>query len=174
MHKKWTNFFDILEKTVINIGAVMMALMAILISYQVFARYVLHYSPYWTEEITTTVLMWVGLLGTACGAWTDTHMSLEMIVNKFPKGVQVWFSVFSDLLIGIFAYFLLVDGFRLVTQTMNGVLSSIPIPIGITFLIMPICGGLMILFALFKAFSRVMNFYVWKEVTSSEGVNIHG
>lgn len=173
MNKKWKAFFDSLEKIIINIASVLMGLMAIFVVYQVFSRYVLRYAPYWTEEITTNVMMWVSLLAMACGAWTDSHMDLAMLVERFPKSVQVWLRVLSDLLIGLFAYYLLVDGISLVAQTMNGVLSSMPVPIGYTYLIIPISGGLTLCFVLLKAFSRLMNFYVWKE-TVSEGVGIHG
>jgi TRAP-type transport system small permease protein len=173
MHEKWTQFFDRVEKIAANFGAVLMSLMAILVTYQVFSRYVLHYSPYWTEEITTNTLMWVSMIGAACGDWTDTHMDLTMLVSHFPEALQVWLRVFSDLLILFFAGYLLVDGTRLVLMTMNGTLSSIPIPVGYTYLIMPITGAMMICFSLCKATNRLMSFYVWKDVASNEGVNVH-
>jgi TRAP-type transport system small permease protein len=174
MHKKWNAFFDLIDKIVTQIGAVIMVVMSILVTYQVVARYCFHYAPPWTEETTWTLLMWVGLLAGASGVWNETHMDLAMLVERFPKAVELWFRVLADLLIAGFAYYLLVDGISLVSQTMVGTMASLPVPIGITYLVMPITGGLMICFSLMKAFNRVMNFYVWKEVSASEGVNIHG
>lgn len=175
MHKNMTRFLDKLERFIIHFGAVLMALMAILITYQVFARYILHYAPYWTEEISCNFMMWVSLLGGACGTWTESHMDVAMLVELFPKAVQLWLRVLVDALIGFFAYFLLIDGIQLVSQTMIGTLSSLPIAIGYTYLVVPISGGLMLLFATAKAFTRIMNFYIWKEETvASEGVGAHG
>jgi TRAP-type C4-dicarboxylate transport system permease small subunit len=174
MHKKWTAFFDLIDKITTQVGAVIMAVMSILVSYQVVARYCFHYAPPWTEETTFTLLMWVSLFAGASGVWNETHMDLAMLVERFPKTVQLWLRVFSDLLIAAFGYILLVYGISLVQQTMLGIMASLPIPYGITYLIMPISGSLMLVFSLFKAFTRIMNFYVWKDVVSSEGVSIHG
>ena len=174
MHKKFNAFIGLIDKIATQIGAVIMAVMSILVTYQVVARYWFHYAPSWTEETTWTLLMWVSLLAGASGVWNETHMDMAMLVERFPKTMQLWLRVFSDLLVAAFGYFLLVDGISLVNQTMNGIMASLPVPIGITYLVLPISGGLMLCFSLLKAYNRVMNFYVWKEVSSSEGVSIHG
>ena len=174
MLKNWTRWVSFIEKTTINFTAILMGLMAIFISYQVFSRYVLRFSPYWTEEIAVTVMMWAGLLAGACGIWNDSHMKLDMLVRHFPKALQLWLKVFSDCLISAFAGYMFFDGIRLVQMTMNGVLSSIPIEIGYTYLVVPISGGMMIVFGLTKAIDRIFKFYVLKEFTTSEGVGMHG
>lgn len=173
MQKKVKVFFDWVDKVTSQLGAVIMAVMTILVTYQVAARYWFHYAPSWTEETTWTLLMWVSLLAGASGVWNETHMDMAMLVERFSKTVQLWFRVFSDLLIVAFGYYLLTDGISLSIQTMNGVMASLPIPIGITYWVMPISGGLMLCFSLLKAFGRIMNFYVWKEVTESGGVSVH-
>jgi TRAP-type C4-dicarboxylate transport system permease small subunit len=173
LHNKLKSFFDWIDKATTQLGGVIMAIMTILVTYQVVARYCLHYAPSWTEETTWTLLMWVSLLAGASGVWNETHMDLAMLVEHFPKAVELWFRVFSDLLIVGFGYYLLVDGISLVTQTMNGVMASLPIPIGLTYLILPISGGLMLCFSLVKAFGRIMNFYVFKEGSESKGVSVH-
>lgn len=174
MLKKWTQWVNFMENLTINFTAALMGLMAIFISYQVFSRYVLRYSPYWTEEIAVTTMMWAGLLGAACGTWTDSHMELNMLVRHFPKSLQLWLRVFSDCLIIGFAGYMLFDGIRLVQMLMNGVMASVPIEIGYTYLVVPISGGLMIVFGLTKAVDRIFKFYVLKEFTTSEGVGMHG
>ena len=40
----------ILEHILISMTAVVMAILTVIVSYQVFARYVLHNSPFWVEE----------------------------------------------------------------------------------------------------------------------------
>lgn len=173
MKIKLKAFFSWIDKATTQLGAVIMAVMTILVTYQVVARYWFHYAPSWTEETTWTLLMWVSLLAGASGVWNETHMDLSMLVERFPKAMQLWLRVFSDLLIVAFGYYLLVDGISLVNQTMVGIMASLPIPIGFTYLVLPISGGLMLCFSLLKAFGRIMNFYVWKEVSADEGVNAH-
>lgn len=173
MIKHWKRWVDLSEKIVINLAAGLMLLMAVLVTYQVFARYVLHDSPFWIEEICTTVLMWVGLLAAACATWTDSHMDLEMVVMRLPKVLQLWLRVVSDLLIAGFAGYLVKDGIILVQNTMAGMLSTLPVPIGYTYLVLPVVGALMIVFALTKAVNRLVSFYVYKEEYQAQGVNFH-
>ncbi|HEX3045016.1 MAG TPA: TRAP transporter small permease [Bacillota bacterium] len=175
MLRKWTQVVNFLEKMIIYFSSTLMGLMAIFVSYQVFSRYVLRYAPYWTEETSWTVMMWVGLLAAACAVWTDSHMELEMVVRRFPQAVQLWLKVFSDAIIAFYAGYVLFDGIRLVQLTMNGVMASLPIAYGITFLVLPISGGLIVLFALTKAVDRIFRFYVLKEeFKAGEGVGVHG
>ena len=173
MLKIWSRWIGFVDKSVIGFTAVLMGLMAIFVSYQVFSRYVLRFSPYWTEEIATTVMMWAGLLGAASGIWNDSHMELEMVVRHFPKALQLWFRVLSDCLIAAFAAYLLFDGIRLVQLTMNGVMASVPVPIGYSFLVVPIAGGLMVVFAVTKACDRIFRFYAPRRNAGGE-VNVHG
>lgn len=174
MHKKVKVFFDWVDKIATQLGGIIMAVMTVLVTYQVVARYWFHYAPSWTEETTWTLLMWVSLLAGASGVWNETHMDLTMLVSHFPKTLQLWLRVFSDLLVVGFGYYLFTEGISLAIQTMNGIMASLPVPIGVTYLVMPISGGLMFCFSLLKAFGRIMNFYVWKEEVSNEGVSIHG
>lgn len=174
MFKIWTQWIDLVDKVIIHFTAVLMGLMAIFISYQVFSRYVLRFSPYWTEEIATTAMMWVGLLAASCAIWTDSHMELDMLARRFPAALQLWLRVFSDGLIVAFACFMLWDGIRLVQLTMSGIMATVPIEIGYTFLVVPISGGLTILFGLTKAIDRIRKFYPRHESNSNEGVAAHG
>lgn len=175
MFRRWTVWVNFVEKLIINFSSLLMGLMALFVSYQVFSRYVLRYAPYWTEETSWTVQMWVGLLAAACAVWTDSHMELEMVVRHFPKALQLWLKVVSDCLVAFFAGYVLFDGIRLCQLTMNGLMASLPIPFGYTFLVIPISGGLIILFALTKAIDRIFRFYVLKEEFKvGEGVGVHG
>ena len=173
MQKKWTKWVDICEKVIVNFTAALMLLMVIIVSYQVFARYVIKSSPFWIEEISINFLMWIGLLSAAGGTWKDTHMDLEMLVIRLPKAVQVWLGVFSDILIAAFSWLLLQYGIELVSSLMMGTLSTLPIPVGYTYMVLPFSGGLMVIFSLIRAANRLISFYVFDEVLT-KGVASHG
>jgi TRAP-type C4-dicarboxylate transport system permease small subunit len=95
-------------------------------------------------------------------------------VRHFPKSLQLWLRVFSDCIVSAFAGYMVVNGIQLVQMLMNGVMASVPIEIGYTYLVVPISGGLMIVIGLTKAADRIFKFYVLKEFTISEGVGMHG
>jgi TRAP-type C4-dicarboxylate transport system permease small subunit len=157
--EKWMNILDRLERFITAATAVIMIILSVLICWQVFSRYVLNSSPFWIEELSVISLMWIGLLGAAACVWTESHMSLELVVSRLPETVRIWLRAATDIAIGGFALFLCERGIFLVQRTMSGTLSSLPLAVGYTYLILPIAGGLMLLFAGVRAVTGVTRFY---------------
>jgi TRAP-type C4-dicarboxylate transport system permease small subunit len=156
------NILDRLERLITVTTAVIMIVLSALICWQVFSRYVLNSSPFWIEEISVISLMWIGLLGAAACVWTESHMSLELVVSRLPETLRVWLRVATDIAIGAFAFVLCERGIFLVQRTMSGTLSSLPVAVGITYLVLPIAGGLMVIFAATRAVTGVTRFYAEK------------
>ena len=156
------NILDRLERLITAATAVIMIVLSALICWQVFSRYVLNSSPFWIEEISVISLMWIGLLGAAACVWTESHMSLELVVSRLPETLRVWLRVATDIVIGVFAFFLCERGIFLVQRTMCGTLSSLPIAVGCTYIVLPIAGGLMVLFAATRAVTGATRFYAAK------------
>jgi TRAP-type transport system small permease protein len=136
-----------------------MVILSVLICYQVFSRYVLNSSPFWIEEISVISMMWIGLLGAAGCVWTKSHMSLELLVARLPEKVRVWLRSAVDLIVGLFSFFLFERGIFLVQRTMSGTLSTLPIPLGYTYLVLPIAGGMMVIFAFYRVIHRLVRYY---------------
>jgi len=156
-------WLDRVERMITATTAVIMIILSVLICWQVFSRYILNSSPFWIEEISVISLMWIGLLGAAACIWTESHMSLELVVSRLPETFRVWLRAATDIMIGVFALFLLERGIFLVQRTMGGILSSLPLAVGYTYLVLPIAGGLMVVFALFRAINGVVRHYAAKE-----------
>ena len=134
-------WLDRVERLITAATAVILIILSALICWQVFSRYVLNFSPFWIEEISVISLMWIGLLGAAACVWTESHMSLELVVSRLPEGIRIWLRAATDLLIAVFAFFLLERGIFLVQKTMSGTLSSLPLAVGYTYLVLPLAGG---------------------------------
>jgi TRAP-type C4-dicarboxylate transport system permease small subunit len=65
-----------------------------------------------------------------------------------------------DVIVGLFSVFLFERGIFLVQRTMGGTLASLAIPLGYTYLVLPIAGGLMVIFAFSRAIHRLARYYV--------------
>ena len=103
--------------------------------------------------------MWIGLFGAAGCVWTDSHMSLNLFLEKIPSKIQIWIRVFIDIIIGVYSFVLLREGIILVYQTMGGTLSTLPLKLGYTYIILPISAGIMIIFSVIKVIKRIFDFY---------------
>jgi TRAP-type C4-dicarboxylate transport system permease small subunit len=153
-------WLDRLERFITAVTAAVMILLSVLICWQVFSRYVLNSSPFWIEEISVVSMMWIGLLGAAGCVWTESHMSLELVVSRLPEKIRVWLRSAVDIVVGLFSCFLFERGIFLVQRTMSGTLATLSIPLGYTYLVLPIAGGLMTIFAFSRAVHRLARHYV--------------
>jgi TRAP-type C4-dicarboxylate transport system permease small subunit len=145
-----------MERILTGIAAAIMGLLSLIVCWQVFARYVLQKSPIWVEEFSVTAIMWIGLLGAAAAVWTGDHMRLELLTKRLPKQLGVVVEVLIDVAIGYFSLFLLQNGWVLTQATWTSRMSTIPLPLGITYLVLPIAAVFMIFFALFRIMAKIL------------------
>lgn len=144
------------ERALTAICAFLMGILSLIVCWQVFARYVLQKSPVWVEEFSVTALMWIGLLGAAAAVWTGDHMRLELLTKRLPKNGGLFLEVLIDAAIGYFSLFLFKHGLNLTSATWTSQMSTIPLPIGITYLVLPIAAIIMVLFAALRIASKIL------------------
>lgn len=151
-----TQWMDGLERFVTAVTAVLLALITILIGWQVVARYVFHSGQFWADEVTLIGIMWATMLGAAGCVWTDSHVSLTYVVSALPGRLRLCVLTVLDLIVFGFSIILSTEGITLASRTMGGKISSFGIPIGVTYLILPAAGTLMALFILTRSVRRIV------------------
>lgn len=144
------------ERVLTAICAFLMGILSLIVCWQVFARYVLQKSPVWVEEFSVTALMWIGLLGAAAAVWTGDHMRLELLTKRLPKNGGLVLEVLIDAAIGYFSLFLFKQGMNLTSATWTSQMSTIPLPIGITYLVLPVSAVIMVIFAALRIVSKIL------------------
>jgi len=108
-------------------------ILAVVVFYQVFTRYVLNDAAGWTEEIARYLLIAVTFLGGAMAVRRSTHIQVDFVYRFLPRAAGRVMSTFVDAVrIGFFGYavwltWLLID--RIGTQPM----AVIELPIGLVF-----------------------------------------
>lgn len=135
----------VIEKILEYISMAMLALMAIIICYQVFLRYVFNHSPSWSEEVALLLMIWFGILSIPIGVKLNLHIGIEYIYRKCPRPWQYWISRGVYLLIVGFGLIMIIYGIQL-TQYMN--MSTLPatkLPSAVEYVVVPISGLLLIL-----------------------------
>jgi TRAP-type transport system small permease protein len=123
-------------------------LMVILVSYQVFQRYVLHYTPPWSEELSVYLMIWFGIVGIAVGVRRNAHMALHFFADLMPLKVQSVLTYVRYCLILIYSAFLTVEGLKMVDLTMSQRSPAMGLPVGLVYLALPVSTVLIIIFTL--------------------------
>ncbi|SDJ06551.1 TRAP transporter small permease [Natribacillus halophilus] len=81
------------------IGSVLFVVMLIVLIVQVSAHQGLGTPLVWSEELSKLLFIYVGYLGIVACIKDDSHVSIDVLVNKLPTRVQKWVYTFNQLLI---------------------------------------------------------------------------
>ncbi|MBX7535017.1 TRAP transporter small permease [Qipengyuania flava] len=128
-------------------SALALALMMSILTWQVFARYVLGSSPAWAEQSALILLIWMTFLGTASGIAEGFHIR---IVEGVASLNQPWRSravQTANALIILAGILILGLGSLLVATTWTNAVPTLPVTRGMVYLVIPASGGLMAIFA---------------------------
>ena len=149
---KVTRTFDILEKGIKILMAILIGGMVALISLQVGFRYLLNQPLTWSEEVARHLMIWSALLGAAVAYRRKGHLGMDVIVMLFsPQWKRIVEGIVHLLSIGFFGLILL-NGIPLVQKTMSQLSSAILIPMGYIYAALPVGSAFLLLFALEKLF----------------------
>ncbi|MFA6448790.1 MAG: TRAP transporter small permease [bacterium] len=140
--KAYDRFLDIISKLVGWIASALLTAMVLIVTWQVFARYVLKNAPAWSEEISLILVVWFGLLGAGLGVRDGSHLAVEFLVRGLKPGAQRFFHRLSFALIISFSTLMIVSGFRLVALVGGHGESNAAtgIPVAVTYMAIPVAG----------------------------------
>lgn len=138
-------FFRIVEKTGIYVEKalkpfiiILALLMLIDVSLGVFARYILHNSPQWTEELARYLMIWMALLATSVCQRRDEHVYMTFLIDKFPKILKKIIKVLTLIAIFYFLYVMFDQGITMVLNSKGQVSTTLKISMLWPLLIIPI------------------------------------
>ena len=130
-----------LDKVLEFICCTLLALMTILVTWQVVSRYVLNNPSTVTEELVLFSFVWMGLLGGAYLFGKNEHMAMTFLFDKLSEKNQIKVRIFFELVIMAFAVFILVFGaWNMSKLSMGQLSSSLQIPMGYIYLALPLSG----------------------------------
>jgi TRAP-type C4-dicarboxylate transport system permease small subunit len=140
---------NILQKLVVFL----LASIVLVVTLQVFSRFILQSPSSVTEELARFLLIWIGLFGGAYGYHSNAHLGLDILTNKMHGVSQHLVAIVSHLLIMLFAVVvMIIGGASLVSLTFDPVQISaaLEIKMGYVYSAVPISGGLIVFIALTK------------------------
>lgn len=146
---------SVLAKAAELVMLFLMVSMVCLVTYQVFERYVLHYTPPWSEELAVYLMIWFGIIGIAVGVRLDSHMALHYFADKMPAPVQKFIAYLKYILILIYVGVLTYQGIQMVALTMTQKSPAMGLPIGLVYSSLPVATILIGIFILEKLFGEI-------------------
>jgi TRAP-type C4-dicarboxylate transport system permease small subunit len=136
--------------------AIILAAMTGIIFTQVFSRYILNYSFSWSEEVSRYLFLWLIFAGLPTLIYRNAMTAFDMVIKKLSgmsKKAAAALIAIGNL---SFLVLLTMGSIPLVQRQFSQMATSIPIPIGLVYMIMPISGVLSIIVTIERLFASVI------------------
>lgn len=144
-----SRFLDLVYLACIWVAGACIFFMSLFIPWGIFSRYVLGTGAQWPEPISILLMVVFTFLGAACSYRAGGHIAVEMFAQRLPSGVRRPLrGVVHIQMLGV-SLFMLWYGIQLCMGTWGQSIPELPwMPVGFTYLPVPIGGAVTALFVL--------------------------
>ena len=117
--------------------------------WQVLTRYVLQNPSSWSEELVSYLFAWMALFGASLVVGERGHMNIPIVVERMGEKGRKFFAIFAELVALVFSGVILVyGGIQITSLAMGQMTSSLGLPIGVFYIILPLSGVLNIVYTI--------------------------
>lgn len=130
--------FEGFHRLIVTLAKILLVVMVIVISINVFMRYVLNSGLRWSEEIALVLVVWFTFISMAMGVKNHLHIHLNLLPTNLPPKLDKLLLKFENVLMLFCGIVFLIYGTILTQFTMKSILPGTGLPAGIMYIIMPI------------------------------------
>ncbi len=120
--------------------------MITVVALQVFSRYFMDSSPHWTEEAARMFFIYAVAFGTGAGMKNGDFIRLDLLEKYLSTRAEYWLDVVTDVIVLIFALFLIAGSIKFVGLGMDELSPALQITMGYIFISIAIIGIAIVLF----------------------------
>ncbi|CDD58312.1 putative uncharacterized protein [Bacteroides pectinophilus CAG:437] len=139
----------VLTKALNGVAGMSFIVMVALTCWQVFTRYVLKNPSTWSEELVSYLFAWMSLLGASIVTSESGHMNIPVLVDRLNPQMRSYMRILHELIALLFSLAILVyGGWQISRLAMGQMTSSLGVPVGIFYFVIPLCGVLNIIYTI--------------------------
>lgn len=131
------------EYLLFTLGFSMTALVAV----QVFCRYVLNESLFWSEELSRFFLVWLTFLGASCAYYHKVNPGVDFLYIKMSASLQKISSLATHLVSIVLFLVMIIYGYQFAYFVRLQISPALQIPKWIVLSIVPISGAILLFHA---------------------------
>jgi len=147
-----------LNRPVEIVVIVQFAVLVVVVTAAVFARYVLNDSIVWAEELSRYLFVWVSFLGGGLGVGRNIHVGIDSLVMLLPERLKLAVQIATELMVVAFTLVLVWVGIQFTAFGMRTDALLLPIPMGYVYLAAPAGGVVMLVNVLAHLHAHVVAF----------------
>lgn len=140
---------EIINKFTEYLSCIILALMTILVTWQVITRFVFKNPSTVTEALAKYLFIWLVLITAAYVLGKREHMAIEFFINRFKRKTQLVLNMITEVVIFVFSAIVMTYGGGFIAlNAMNQTDAALGIPVGIVYLALPIAGVLLMFYSI--------------------------
>ncbi len=121
--------------------------MAVVVAVQVFFRYVLNQSLFWSEELARFMLVWLTFLGASVAYKRGSHPGIDMLYKRMPPAVRKASALLVHTVsMGLFVV-MIVYGYQFSYFVRRQISPALYLPKWIIFSVIPVSGAIFLIHA---------------------------
>jgi TRAP-type C4-dicarboxylate transport system permease small subunit len=128
--------------------AVLGGVMVLVVAAQVFCRYLLNHSLFWSEELARYLLVWLTFLGATVAYRRGLHPSVDFLYARVASGVARMMRLASTLAAMLLFGVMTVGGTQFAHFIRTQISPALQVPKWTVMLVVPLSGALLILHTL--------------------------
>lgn len=147
----------------------LMAAIVIVVCWQVISRFILNEPSSMTEELSRSLLIWIGMIGAAFAYRTGVHLGFDILVRRLEGNRLKYANMILTAAVVLFALAVMVfGGGKLVMMTweLNQMSSVLGIRMAYIYIALPLSGLLITFYGLCQLYYFAKN----KELEPVEGI----
>ena len=134
--------------------------MALIVAVQVFCRYVLNSSLFWSEELARYMLVWLSFLGATVAYYRNLHPGVDTVTSRLSASKQRISRLLVHIITMALGIVMLISGTQFAWFIRMQVSPALSMPKWIILIIIPFGGVLFFVYAL------LFFLKTWKEESS--------
>jgi TRAP-type C4-dicarboxylate transport system permease small subunit len=123
---------------------------------QVLIRFVFKYPLPWTEEVSRIAFVYTIFIGATIAVREKAHLNVDFLLVVLPPKVSWAVKLLGTTLVAVFLLFVTWQGIEFVRATGVQVTPVMQAPFRYLYLILPSCGGLMLLYLILGAIDDLL------------------
>ena len=129
----------------------LVGLLTVSVFLQVLIRFVFKYPLPWTEEVSRIAFVYTIFIGATIAVREKAHLNVDVLLVILPPTAATTIKLLGTVLVAIFLVFVTWQGIVFVRVTGVQVTPVMQVPFRYLYLILPSCGGLMLLYLILGA-----------------------
>jgi len=135
--------FDLFEKALNLICRILLAAIIAIIFYAVVMRYVFQRPPFWAEELSRFIFIWIIMLGAVLVTREQSHIEFVLLLDLLPERLKFVLLTLIRLLMIFFCWVMVQQGIKIYPIVAEASSPTFGISMGWLYLSIPVGGLLM-------------------------------